>query len=101
MQALSSIRINLTAPYRVVSTEEGVVRFMTDNALVYEAGFIEDYSLLEENGYQFYLKEISGKTASRDVKIMETVWAIFEESYLAEYVAAYESFRKNIEDKLS
>lgn len=58
-----------------------MVRFITDHALVYEAGFIEDYSLVEEDGYQFYLKEITGKSADADPKIMQTIWAVFEEFF--------------------
>lgn len=81
MNSLSSERINLTSPYKVISAGEGVVRFITDHALVYEAGFIEDYSLVEEDGYQFYLKEITGKSAAADPKIMQTIWAVFEEFF--------------------
>lgn len=81
MNGLSSERINLVAPYKVVSAGEGIVRFITDKALVYEAGFIEDCSLVEEDGYQFYLREISGKSAATDAKIMQTVWAVFEEFF--------------------
>lgn len=81
MQGLSSERINQTSPYKVISAGEGVVRFITDNALVYEAGFLEDYSIVEEDGFQFYLKEISGKSASADIKIMQTIWAVFEEFF--------------------
>lgn len=81
MKTLSTERINQTSPYKVISAGEGVVRFITDKALVYEAGFIEDYSLVQENGYQFYLKEISGKSAAADAKIMQTIWAIFEEFF--------------------
>lgn len=81
MNGLSSDRINKTSPYRVISAGEGVVRFITDNALVYEAGFIEDYSLVEEDGFQFYLNEISGKSGPSDPKIMQTIWAVFEDFF--------------------
>lgn len=81
MVDLSSQIINKTAPYQVVSSGNGVVRFITDNALVYEAGFTDDYTFLEENAYQFYLKEITGNSSSHDVKIMQTVGAIIEEFF--------------------
>ena len=48
---LSSGAINSTAPYTVIPVGIMAFRFMTDNSLVYEAGFTEDYSLLEENAY--------------------------------------------------
>lgn len=57
------------------------MRFMTDNALVYEAGFAEDYTFLEEGCYQFYLREITGSSAPHDQKIMQTVGAIIEEFF--------------------
>lgn len=81
MLELSVSDINKTAPYPVISTGVGSVRFITGKALVYEAGFTPDYTFLEEGCYQFYLKEITGSSASRDVKIMGTVAAIIEEFF--------------------
>lgn len=81
MVLLSPEVINKTSPYHVIDIGEGAVRFITDKALVYEAGFAEDYTFLEDGCYQFYLKEISGSSASRDIKIMQTVGAIIEEFF--------------------
>ena len=81
MKDLSAQKINESSPYKVVHTAKLVMRFITDKALVYEAGFIDDYTFMEGGCFQFYLKEISGSSASRDPKIMQTVGAIIEEFF--------------------
>jgi len=82
MNAISTSKINKKSPYRTIRIDDAVVRFMTDNGLVYETGFVDDSTFFEENSYQFYLKELTGTTASRDMKIMETVGVIIEEFLL-------------------
>ena len=78
---LSPNNINQTAPYKVISVGVGAVQFITDNSLIYEAGFSDDYSFMEENAYQFFLKEITGNSGPTDAKIMLTVGAIIEEFF--------------------
>lgn len=79
MNPIQQNTINANAPYRVVCTTGNVAVFMTDNGLCYEAGFVEDYTFFEENSFQFYLKELTGSSAPRDPKIMDTVGAIVED----------------------
>ena len=105
MVDLSHRDVNLVSPYRVIPTGVGVVRFITDQALVYEAGFTEDYTFLEENTYQFYLKEITGNSSSRDPKIMLTVGAIIEEFFnknqsVALYICDTSDGRQAVRDRI-
>lgn len=79
MNPIIESNINRHAPYYTICKADSVAVFMTDNGLVYEAGFVEDYTFFEENAYQFYLKELTGSSGPRDNKIMSTVGAIIEE----------------------
>ena len=81
MIELSPNAINRTASYSVIPVGTMAFRFITEKSLVYEVGFVEDYSFLEENAYLFYLKEITGSSAPTDIKIMLTVGAIIEEFF--------------------
>lgn len=79
MNPIIESNINKYAPYYTICKTDSVAVFMTDNGLVYEAGFVEDYTFFDENAYQFYLKELTGTSGPRDIKIMSTVAAIIEE----------------------
>lgn len=79
MRPADSANINRVAPYRVVAIDASAYRFFTDNGLVYEVGFVDDYTFFDDNAYQFYLKELTGTSAPRDPKIMKTVGAVIEE----------------------
>lgn len=71
-------RINTKAPYKVLEQTEGTLSFTTDNGLCYDAGFVEDYSFMEEGVFQFFISERSGKRATKDMKVKETVVTIIE-----------------------
>lgn len=81
MLTLSPDRINLHAPYRLVLSDSNVLRFITDHGLVYEIGFAEDYTFMEENLYQFFISELTGNHYAPDSKIKSTVWAVLEEFF--------------------
>lgn len=79
MNPIIESNINKRAPYTTICKTDSVALFMTDHGLVYEAGFVEDFTFFDENAYQFYLKEITGTVGPRDSKVMLTVGAIIEE----------------------
>lgn len=46
--------------------------------LVYEVGFVEDYTFFDKNTYQFFIVEKNGSRFLKDPLVKETVWAIIE-----------------------
>ena len=82
MLTLSPERINQNAPYRLVLSDSDVLRFITDHGLVYEVGFTEDYTFMEENLYQFFISELTGNHYAPDPKIKSTIWAVLQEFFL-------------------
>lgn len=81
MLTLSPDRINQNAPYRLVLSNNNVLRFITDQGLVYEVGFTEDYTFMEENLYQFFISELTGNSYAPDPKIKSTIWAVLQEFF--------------------
>lgn len=81
MKPALSANINKVAPYKVVLVDINSYRFITDWGLVYEAGFVDDSTFMDENAYQFYLKELTGSSGPKDIKVMKTIGAIIEEFF--------------------
>lgn len=81
MLKLSIDAINQHSPYSLRLSEEGSFCFTTDEALVYEVGFIEDYMLAIEKAYQFFLLPKGSPNITKDDKMQQTVTAIIEEFF--------------------
>ena len=83
MLKLSLESINSRSPYTIQLTADGSFSFVTDEALTYEVGFIEDYMIAVENAYQFFLIPKEGAQGSRDenfgmVHGIEMMYIIFQ-----------------------
>ena len=57
---LSTKRINTFSPYKVFLKDNGSLCFKTQSGSVYEVGFVEDYTFMDENAYQFFIMELEG-----------------------------------------
>lgn len=82
-----SIRnVNVLSPYQITVADESgkILRFTTDNALIYEVSFFKDDSLYVDGVFQFVIEEMSNSHSSHDPKIEQAIVAIlnlfFEES---------------------
>lgn len=71
-------RINALSPYKVSLKENGSLCFRTLSGSVYEVGFIEDYTFMDENAYQFFILELEGKHSAKDELVKQTIWVIIE-----------------------
>ena len=84
MIQLSVESINLRAPYKVEQADDNIFLFTTKQGIVYSVGFIRDSSFMKEGLYQFFLLNVSHKTARQDKDVLETVRVIIEEFFLQE-----------------
>lgn len=81
--------INTTSPYKVYKSGENL-RFDTDSGTVYEVGFVEDYSILEENVYQFFISIRQGLPTHRDLNVKLTIQSILHSFFeTTEYGMVY------------
>lgn len=46
-------RVNALSPYKVYINNNGSLGFETQYGSVYEVGFVEDYTFMDENAFQF------------------------------------------------
>lgn len=75
---LSIERINALSPYKVSLKENGSLCFSTSSGSVYEVGFVEDYTFINENAYQFFIIELEGNHSVKDELVKQTIWIIIE-----------------------
>lgn len=75
---LSLERINAFSPYKVSLKDNGSLSFCTQYGSVYEVGFVEDYTFMDENAYQFFIIEVEGNHSAKDDLIRKTIWIIIE-----------------------
>lgn len=75
---ISVQQINASSPYKVTLMDNGSLSFQTNYGVVYEVGFIEDYTFLEKDAYQFYILEKEGGHYVKDPLIRTTIGAIIE-----------------------
>ena len=79
MYCLSIEQINRISPYKVeIASDGNSLLFHTRYGLVYEVGFVEDYTFFDKNTYQFFIVEKNGSRFLKDPLVKETVWAIIE-----------------------
>ena len=71
-------RINALSPYKVSLKENGSLCFSTSSGSVYEVGFVEDYTFMNENAYQFFIIELEGNHSVKDELVKQTIWVIIE-----------------------
>lgn len=71
-------RINDLSPYKVSLKDNGSLCFRTLSGSVYEVGFVEDYTFMDENAYQFFIIELEGNHSVRDELVKQTIWSIIE-----------------------
>lgn len=79
---LSTKRINTFSPYKVFLKDNGSLCFKTQSGSVYEVGFVEDYTFMDENAYQFFIMELEGNHAVKDEWVRQTIWVIIETFFL-------------------
>lgn len=75
-------RINALSPYKVYIQENGSLGFETQHGSIYEVGFVEDYTFMDENAYQLFILESQGKHSVKDPLVRKTIWAIMEIFFL-------------------
>lgn len=49
-------RVNALSPYKVYINNNGSLGFETQYGSVYEVGFVEDYTFMDENAFQFFIR---------------------------------------------
>lgn len=86
MLKLSIESINSRSPYKLMLSGDGSFCFATDEALIYEVGFVEDYMLSVDNAYQFFIVPKSSPNITKDDKMQQTITAIIEEFFKADNV---------------
>ena len=59
-------RVNALSPYKVYINNNGSLGFETQYGSVYEVGFVEDYTFMDENAFQFFILESQGKHSVKD-----------------------------------
>lgn len=74
--------INALSPYEVRLKANGSLSFETQYGAVYEVGFVEDYTFMDENAYQFFILELQGNHSVKDSLVRDTIWAIIETFFL-------------------
>lgn len=79
---LSTERINSLSPYKVFLKDNGSLCFKTQSGSVYEVGFVEDYTFMDENAYQFFIMELEGNHSVKDEWVRQTIWVIIETFFL-------------------
>lgn len=75
-------RVNALSPYKVYINNNGSLGFETQYGSVYEVGFVEDYTFMDENAFQFFILESQGKHSVKDPLVRETIWVILETFFL-------------------
>ncbi len=75
---LSASKINQTAPYKVYFCSDTSFNFKSDNGSEFQIGFSEDFMISESGVYQFYIQNKTKTPSLRDIKLKETIIAVFE-----------------------
>lgn len=75
---LSASKINQTAPYKVYFYSDTSFNFKSDNGSEFQIGFSEDFMISESGVYQFYIQNKTKTPSLRDIKLKETIIAVFE-----------------------
>ena len=78
MIKLSVEDINLQSDYKVIAIADDTVEFTTDSGVEYHINFMVDYSIWEDNAYQFVIINKNKKASPNDEKLKNTLFAIVE-----------------------
>ncbi len=78
MIKLSVEDINLLSDYKVIAIADDTVEFTTDYGVEYHINFMADYSIWEDNAYQFVIINKNKKASPNDEKLKNTLFAIVE-----------------------
>lgn len=81
MKQFNLNRIQSLSPYKVSASGESTLCFVTDAGRHYEIGFIEDYTLGQENCYQFFISTQDEGQFTPDEKIRDTVLVVLNEFF--------------------
>jgi hypothetical protein len=79
--SLSLDNINRTSFYHVTLSGEDTYIFSTEDGIVYEVGFLEDYMLNLPNVYQFFIALKGNYSQRKDDGIRLTILSIIEEFF--------------------
>ena len=75
-------RVNALSPYKFYINNNGSLGFETQYGSVYEVGFVEDYTFMDENAFLFFILESQGKHSVKDPLVRETIGVILETFFL-------------------
>lgn len=75
---VSAERINEKPCYHVIQVADDTVEFVTDFGVEYQINFMPDYTLWEENAYQFVIINKNLKSSPNDSKLKDTLIYIVE-----------------------
>lgn len=82
MKALNVERINARSPYQVWAESETEYFLQTAHGVLYNIGFMHDYTLWEEGAYQLIIHNENAKASPRDAKLKQTIFCIIEEFFI-------------------
>lgn len=75
---LSAESINKNNCYHVTQVADDTLEFTTDHGVEYQINFMEDYSVWEQNAYQFVIINKNRKASPSDPKLKDTLIYIVE-----------------------
>ena len=102
---LSEEQINRYAPYCVKRIDCNSFIFTSQYGVILNVGFADDYMLLEEGAYQFFIVNANKKHSPNDPLVKETVSVIIREFFQQEpavilYICDTSDNRQRIRDRL-
>lgn len=90
MNALSIKHIQDNSPYTVTIGKDNEIEFTTEYGVEYRVFFMEDYSIWEENAYQFLINKKNKKASPNDIKLRDTILTIVEAFFITNpYILLY------------
>lgn len=75
--------INENAPYRVTLVSDDEVQFTTRYGVECRVGFMQDYSIWDDNAYQFLINNKNHKSSPNDNFLKETIFAIIDAFFIS------------------
>lgn len=105
MIELTADRINLHAPYAVSKIGEDSFLFTSQYGVTFNVGFADDYMLMEEGVYQFFISKISDTPSPNDPLVRETIAVIIREFFAIKpvvilYICDTSDARQSVRDRL-
>lgn len=78
MNPLSETYLQEHAPYSETIAENNEIEFVTEHGVEYRVSFMEDYSIWEDNAYQFLINKRNQVASPNDTKLKDTILTIIE-----------------------